>query len=88
MITKITISVPDVLNQKIKEKIKETEFKSVQDYIIFVLEQIVSDEGVNNEKVAYTKEEEKVIRGDQAWYTEDEGKEAYNAKDEEALKKI
>ncbi len=87
MTDKITISISKELEEKLEEKIKETNFKSIQDYILFILEQVVSDEGVNNEKIAYTKKEEKEIRGDQSWYTEEERKQGYNEEEEESLKK-
>ncbi|MBU2104655.1 MAG: hypothetical protein KKF67_02690 [Nanoarchaeota archaeon] len=87
MTDKITILIPRDLKLKLEKKIKETNFKSIQEYILYILEQIVSDERVNNEKIAYTEKEEKEIRGDQAWYTEDGGKQAYTEEEEAALKK-
>ena len=60
MTTKTKISIPLELVKKLEEKIKETDFKSVQDYVIYILKQIVSEqeEENNSEKDAYTKEEE------------------------------
>jgi len=63
MTTKITISIPDSLNQKLKEKIKETDFKSVEDYILYLLKQMVSnDAGGSKEKIAYSDEDEAALK--------------------------
>lgn len=80
MANKMTISIPKELKKKLEEKIKQTNFKSIQDYIIYILNQIVSDNESDTKpgrKQAYTKKEEADIRGPHA-YTEE---------DEEALKK-
>lgn len=80
MANKITISISKELKQKLEKKIKQTNFKSIQDYILYILKQIVSDREINvnsKRERAYTKEEEADIRGPQP----------YTKEEEEALKK-
>ena len=86
MTEKIDLSISKELKQKLEEKIEQTNFKSLQEYILFILEQIVADKEANNQKVAYTKKEEEEIRGDQAWHNKEEGKQAYSEEEETALK--
>ena len=87
MTEKIDIPISKELKQKLEERIKQTNFKSIQDYFLFILKQIVADKEANNEKVAYTKKEEEDIRGNQAWYNKEEGKQAYSEEEEADLKK-
>ena len=55
---KNTISVPAPLYDKIREKIKDTEFKSVSDYVIYVLNELMSEE----DEEALSKEDEEKIK--------------------------
>ena len=80
MADKITLQISKELKEKLWEKVKETNFKSIQDYIIYILKQILSDTKIDKEskiKQAYTREEEADIRGPLP----------YNLEEEEALKK-
>ncbi len=54
------ISIPTPLFEKIRERIKGTGFKSVSDYIAFVLREI-ADHG-KKRKEAFTKEDEEKIK--------------------------
>jgi len=61
MTNKVDISIPQELADKIEKKIKEMDFKSISDYVIYLLNQVVSEEELEikkeSEKV-YSKEEE------------------------------
>ena len=52
------ITLSEELVKKLKSKLKETEFNSVQEYVKFILEQVVSEE----DKEGYSKEEEEAIK--------------------------
>lgn len=54
------IKVPKEIIQKIKEHIKDTEFKSVDEYVIFVLEEVISDEEEPEE--VFSEEDEKKVK--------------------------
>jgi len=58
---KVIVYIPRKLYNLIKRRVEESsgEFKSVEDYIEFVLKEIVTDE---EEKQTYTKEEEEEIK--------------------------
>ena len=55
------IKISEELKQKLEGKIKETNFESLQEYILFILEQITSE--TETERQTYTKEEEADIKG-------------------------
>lgn len=55
----VNIPMPNVIVDKIKEQIKNTEFNSVAEYIIFVLREVLEDEAAN---AALTKEEENQVK--------------------------
>ncbi len=87
MANKITISISKELNAKLKERIKETNFKSIQDYVLYILNQIISKEeiGIKSErKQAYSAEEEKDIAGDEDML---KSLQPYSKEEELALKK-
>ncbi len=77
MTNKITISISKALKQKLEEKIKGTNFKSIQEYVAFVLEQVTSE--IKAERQTHTKEEKELIGN---LYTE-----TYTEKEEADLKK-
>ncbi|HID18189.1 TPA: CopG family transcriptional regulator [Candidatus Bathyarchaeota archaeon] len=58
---KIAIQISRSLYEKIREKVDESggEFRSVEEYVEFVLGEVVKEEG---EEVAYTPEEEEEIK--------------------------
>jgi Arc/MetJ-type ribon-helix-helix transcriptional regulator len=57
-----TITIPRPLYEKIKERIKETGFTSVSDYVTYVLREVISslEEEERGKKVFTKKEEERV----------------------------
>ncbi|MFH1607955.1 MAG: hypothetical protein ABIA78_02380 [archaeon] len=83
---KITLLISRELKERIEEKINKTEFKSVENYLLYFLEQIVSEEEGTWEQ-GYTEEEEKDIRGPGALSREDTQNSPYSEEDEAALKK-
>ena len=52
------IKIPKRLYERILREIKDTEFKSAEDFIIYVLEQVLEEE----EESVYSKEEEEAIK--------------------------
>jgi Arc/MetJ-type ribon-helix-helix transcriptional regulator len=97
MANKITITISNELKGKLEKRIKQTDFKSISDYMVYILNEIVSFEKTNTdfERQAYTKEEEEDIAGDPDLlkslqpHTEEERADTsiYSEEDEEALKK-
>ncbi|MFQ6136363.1 MAG: CopG family transcriptional regulator [Candidatus Hydrothermarchaeales archaeon] len=57
-----TVSIPIPLYDKIKERIKDTGFTSVSDYVTFVLREVVS-ETKEEEREPFTKEDEEKVKG-------------------------
>lgn len=53
------IKIPKALYEKIAERAKGTEFDSVEEYIIFVLNEVVAEE---EEGPALTEEEEEKVK--------------------------
>ena len=60
MVEKVSIEIRKDLYDRVKEEVErsEGEFKSVEEYIEFVLEELLSEE----EEEVYTKEEEEEIK--------------------------
>ncbi|MFW9946863.1 MAG: CopG family transcriptional regulator [Candidatus Odinarchaeota archaeon] len=58
-----TVSIPKVLSDKIKERMKGTGFSSVSSYVTYVLRQVLSSiEEEERSKQAFTKEEEEKVK--------------------------
>ena len=55
-----SIVLPSELYEGIAERIKETEFKSVDEFVVFVLEEVLKEE--DNEEQALTPEEEEQVK--------------------------
>ena len=55
---KQAVLLPDDLYRKIGERVNATEFNSVDEYVIFVMEEILKDE----EEQALSKEDEEEIK--------------------------
>ena len=72
------------LKQKLEERIKQISFESLQEYITFVLEQVVSESRENDGTQIYTKEEEANIEGKSLC---DEEKDLLSGMEEADLKK-
>ena len=84
----IRLSISNELRKKLEKKIKEASFDSIEEYITFVLEQILSENKESEINDLYTKEEEAAFGsaiGNQP--QEIEGEDPYSEKDEEKLKK-
>ena len=56
MVNKITLTIPKELKQKLEENMKGTNFESIQEYILFMLEQMTSKVITKREK--FNKEDE------------------------------
>jgi len=57
----VAIRIPRFLYEKIKKQVEESsEFKSVEEYVIFVLEELLKEEG--EEEAVYSPEEEEEIK--------------------------
>lgn len=56
-----TIRIPKRLIEKIEKRVKETEFKSVDEYAAFVLEEVVK-ETEEEEAENYSEEDEKKVK--------------------------
>ncbi|MFW9988145.1 MAG: CopG family transcriptional regulator [Candidatus Odinarchaeota archaeon] len=58
-----TVSIPKVLAEKIKERMKGTGFSSVSSYVTYVLRQVLSSiEEEEKSKQAFTEEEEEKVK--------------------------
>jgi len=57
---KKAIFLPANVYKKIEERVNATEFHSVEEYVIFVLEEVLKDEG--EEEKTFTKEEEEEVK--------------------------
>jgi len=54
----VDVEIPKSIAGKIEERMKGTEFKSLSDYVTYVLKEVVSDGG--EEKASSDEDEEKV----------------------------
>ena len=58
-----TVSIPKILAEKIKERMKGTGFSSVSSYVTYVLRQVLSSiEEEEKSKQAFTKDEEDKVK--------------------------
>lgn len=58
-----TVSIPKILAEKIKERMKGTGFSSVSSYVTYVLRQVLSSiEEEQRSKQAFTKDEEDKVK--------------------------
>jgi Arc/MetJ-type ribon-helix-helix transcriptional regulator len=58
-----TVSIPKILAEKIKERMKGTGFSSVSSYVAYVLRQVLSSiEEEEKSKQAFSKEEEDKVK--------------------------
>jgi Arc/MetJ-type ribon-helix-helix transcriptional regulator len=56
------IKLPEELANKLKEKIKDTEFSSIEEYTLYVLQQVVSSQTSEKAQQVYTKEESELLK--------------------------
>jgi len=54
------VLIPASLYKKIEERVNVTEFNSVEEYVTFVLEEVLKDE--QEEEKTFTKEEEEEVK--------------------------
>ena len=54
------VFIPAELYQKVNNRVNSTEFKSVDEYVCFVLEEVVKEEQDNEE--VYSEEEEQEVK--------------------------
>ena len=61
----VSIKISKELYEKVQNRVKMSndEFKSVEDYITFLLTEVVNEAEPQGEANAYTKEEEEEIKG-------------------------
>ena len=57
---KKAVFLPANIYKKIEERVNTTEFNSVEEYITFVLEEVLKDE--QEEKKTFSKEEEEEVK--------------------------
>jgi Arc/MetJ-type ribon-helix-helix transcriptional regulator len=55
-----SISVPADIYDKIEERVKATDFGSVEEYVLFILEEVLKDE--EEEEQAYTEADEAEVK--------------------------
>ena len=55
----VNIPIPTVIVEKIKERIKNTEFNTVSEYIVFILREVLEDK---DDKTMLTEEEEAQVK--------------------------
>ncbi len=57
-----SIKIPKKLLKKIEERIQGTEFKSVDEYTTFVLEEVVKEDGDEEVEEVFSEEDEKKVK--------------------------
>ena len=56
----VEVKIPKEIYEKIRERIKDTEFKSVDEYVTYVLQEVLASLEEEEENVFSEEEEEKV----------------------------
>lgn len=59
---KKAVFLPAELYSRIEERVRATEFNSVEDYVTFVLEEILKDESEEEEEPVFSKAEEEEVK--------------------------
>ena len=57
---KVNVPIPKSLYKKIEEEIKDSDFESVEEYVTFVLREVLSEE--EEEEEVFSKEEEEQVK--------------------------
>ena len=57
---KVQVDIPASLLRKVQERMKGTDFKSVSEYVTYVLEEIVKDD--DDDEQPYSQEDEEVVK--------------------------
>ncbi|MFH1888565.1 MAG: CopG family transcriptional regulator [Candidatus Omnitrophota bacterium] len=55
----VQIPIPGIIVEKIKKRIKDTEFSTVSEYVMFILKEVLGEE---DKKDMLTEEEEKEVK--------------------------
>lgn len=58
----IKLEISNELKIKLENKIKDTEFSSLDEYINYILEQVISNDDSSNNEQAYTEEEKEDVK--------------------------
>ena len=56
------VNIPDELYKAIEEKLEEFGFKTVDEYVVFVLEEVIKNDAGEGEEKVFSEEEEEVIK--------------------------
>ncbi len=56
------VEIPDELYRKIEERVKETEFDSVDEYVAFVLKEVLESLEEEEEEQVFSEEEEEKVK--------------------------
>ncbi|MFC1848235.1 CopG family transcriptional regulator [Chloroflexota bacterium] len=56
-----TVAIPAELYEKIEERVRATGFSSIEEYVTFVLEEILKDDD-EEDGAAFSKEEEEEVK--------------------------
>ncbi len=59
---KKNVPIPTELYDAIANRVKETEFSSVEEYVTFVLEEVIKDEDEDEEETPFTPEDEEEVK--------------------------
>ncbi len=59
---KKALFLPAELYDRIEERVKATEFNSISEYVIFVMEEVLKEEEEDEGEKALSKEDEKDVR--------------------------
>ena len=57
---KVNVPIPKSLYKKIEEEIKDSDFESVEEYVAFVLREVLSED--EEEEEDFSKEEEEQVK--------------------------
>ena len=58
---KVNVPIPKSLYKKIEEQIKDSDFKNVEEYVAFVLREVLSEDEDEKDEV-FSKEEEEQVK--------------------------
>ena len=58
----VEIKIPKEIYEKIEERIKDTEFKSVSEYVTYVLREVLASLEEEETEVVFSEEEEEKIK--------------------------
>ena len=56
----VTIKIPKEIYEKIEERIKDTEFKSVDEYVTYVLKEVLAS--LEEDEEVFSEEEEEKVK--------------------------